>query len=1173
MAINVGAPTLHARLLGGFAVLGPGEDRDETPWERFDTTSQVLKFLLLQPRLRCHPSAVVNVLWPDVDADKALERLQFHVKRLRTLLQDKTVGVKGLRLVVLDKTVVALDAAVFTYVDALEFSAAASRALANNNVELCHAALALYGGELLPQDLSWNWTHGPRRSLAERRQAVLGHAARLLHAAGDTHGAIPLLAALLAADPCNERAARLLMECYDAEGERAEASRVYHTLRAHLQEELHVLPGAKTEELYAAIRHAPAAPRSVPASLVPAQRRRRPRPTELGHLLGREEELSYVDLLLGMVQQRGGGYALFVQGEAGIGKTHLAHEILNRARRRGYSILAGFVRRGGAAPYAPVVDALRVHAATAPEETLRRALASAPGAAALVPEVAARLGLAPAATAGDDLLRRDLVHAVATLSADRPTAFFLDDLQDADAATLTWLGDLLLAGSPAGLLVLATLRTEPAVPPGLDAVIEECRRRGTGETLALHGMPLAAVQAYLATLLGREPTPELAAEMHQKTRGNPFLMAEIARELRAQGALEPRGALWSLPRGRLPVPESVRGLARARLGVLDDEARRLVALAAVAGTTSVPLLARLGGWDAATTLDLLDRLVAAGILEEREGYRFRHEMLREAVYDLQGAERRALLHATVAAALEQDFLAGGPGAPDVAELAHHYLLGGVAVARQAAHYAALAGDRAAALFAYREAATRYRDALERVPEAERVDLYERLGTALAAAGEHGAAIEAFEAALQFYAGAPADDELARARLLLGLGSALAHSGRHSEAGERLAEAEAALAAAGGRSGSGPSDGARNLLHGRVRGARARLALEIGDLAGARDLATEALRLLEPLPEAMLDRLEVRNDLAGALFHRGELDEAQRYLEAQLPDAQALGHPAMLCRLHANRGLILLLQGNLPAALAANEQAAEVLGGYHDTYRRTHLLADRGEMQAVSGAWDDAIATLGLAIEAAEREGWPHLATRAHADVAVPLLARGRFDEAREHLQRCIAAATRPGFGDEVPLIMALVRRATLHRLQGRLVAAADDLKHAQAAAERLGRPQELADVHLGLSRLCAVQGDRPGAEEHAAGALALATAHGFGLYQARARVALAYATRDRDSAHALAALDEAIAALRAGEARPDLSEALALQATLLPPGPAARRAHGEAEMLRRRLGIVVNHFL
>jgi hypothetical protein len=68
---------------------------------------------------------------------------------------------------------------------------------------------------------------------------------------------------------------------------------------------------------------------------------------------------------------------------------------------------------------------------------------------------------------------------------------------------------------------------------------------------------------------------------------------------------------------------------------------------------------------------------------------------------------QSIWHATVAAALEQDFLASGPGAPNVAELAHRYLLGGPAVAQQAAHDTALAGDRADALFAYREAAARY----------------------------------------------------------------------------------------------------------------------------------------------------------------------------------------------------------------------------------------------------------------------------------------------------------------------------------------------------------------------------------------------------------------------------------------------------------------------------------
>lgn len=1184
MAIEIVAPTLQARLLGDFYILREDESPDETPWERYDMTSQVLKFLLLQPRLRCHPSLLVDAFWPEVEADKASERLQFHVKRLRTLLHPLTPTVKGPRLVALDKTTLALDAATFTRVDALEFTAAATRALANEDVQACRAALSLYGGELLPRDLDREWTRGYRRELAERRRAVLGHAARLLTAAGETSSAIPLLTDLLADDPCDERAARLLMQCYVAEDERAEAARAYHTLRAHLQEELHVLPSAKTEEIYTAIRREPAPAReaarpAAPAATGPAQRRRRPRPTELARLFGRDEELSYADLLLGVVQQRGGCYALFVAGEAGVGKTHLAHEMLNRARRHGYTVLAGFARAGGSAPYAPVVEALRTHAAAVPEETLRAALSGAPGATALLPEIATRLQLDATRATADNLLRHDLVHAVAALAADQPAALLIDDLHDADAATVAWLGDLLLAGSAAGLLVIATLRAEPAAPPALEAVIEESRRRGTGETLSLHGVSLEATPAFLATLLGRPPAPELVREMHEKTRGNPFLISEIVRELRTHGMLQPRGATWSLPQRRLPVPESVRGLARARLNALDEEARRLVALAAVADTqpmtelsnapggerqpSTVALLAQLGGWSVARTLDLLDRLVAAGIFEEREGYRFRHGTLREAIYELLGAERRALLHATVATTLEQNFLSGAHNAPDIAELAHHFLLGGPSVAAQAADYATLAGDRAAALFAHHEAVARYRDALEHAAESQRAQLQERLGVALAATGEHSAAVEAFEAALQLSATHPEATALTQARLLWYLGTALAEVGRHADAAGRLAEAEATLRAIDDEA----TGGIHALLFGRVYGARARLALATVDLHGALVMASEALRWLELAPEATLDRLEVRNALAGALFHRGQLDEAHRYIEEQLVDAQALGHPAMLCRLHANRALILLLQGHLTDALAANEQATAILGNYHDAYRRTLLLAGRGEILAESGAWDDAIATLDAVVDAAEREGWPQLATRAHAVVAVPLLARGQAAAAQDHLERCLAMATRPGFGDETPLVTALVHRAALYCDRGDLDEAACDLARAQEIAQRLDRPQESVDVQLGLSCLCAIRRQSEQAEQHACMADEIATAHGFELYHERAMLALARALRARDQPRALHLVETAIVTLRAREARPYLVEALELQVRLLAGSPAAAQARDEAGALRRRLGI------
>jgi tetratricopeptide (TPR) repeat protein len=197
-----------------------------------------------------------------------------------------------------------------------------------------------------------------------------------------------------------------------------------------------------------------------------------------------------------------------------------------------------------------------------------------------------------------------------------------------------------------------------------------------------------------------------------------------------------------------------------------------------------------------------------------------------------------------------------------------------------------------------------------------------------------------------------------------------------------------------------------------------------------------------------------------------------------------------------------------------------------------------------------------------------VSTRAHTFSAVPLLARGQFDAAAEHLERALALASRPGFGDEVPLIMALAGRAALHRTQGRFDAAADDLEHAWAAAERLERAEELAEVGLELSRLCAARGDDGAAEEHARRALATAGAHGFGLHCARANIALARALRKRDPAAARAVLDEAIAAVRASGALADLAEALLLQAALLGKGQDAARARSEGEALRRRLGIV-----
>src|SRR5436190_10448475 len=153
--------------------------------------------------------------------------------------------------------------------------------------------------------------------------------------------------------------------------------------------------------------------------------------------------------------------------------------------------------------------------------------------------------------------------ALVAVCAGQPTALLLDDLHDADEATLAVVRDLVWMGFPAGLLLVATLRTEPPLAPAVQAMLSECRRQGSGETLRLSGLPPAVAPAYLAATLDCTPTPQLATQIHSQAGGNPFLMAELARELKRRGLLEPRRSSYGLPRGRLPVPESVRELTRA----------------------------------------------------------------------------------------------------------------------------------------------------------------------------------------------------------------------------------------------------------------------------------------------------------------------------------------------------------------------------------------------------------------------------------------------------------------------------------------------------------------------------------------------------------------------------------------------------------------------------------
>ncbi|MEA2425707.1 MAG: hypothetical protein QOH13_2117, partial [Thermoleophilaceae bacterium] len=231
----------HISLLGGFAVEVEGTAIPEASW-RLRKSRSVLKVLALAPGRAIHPERLQALLWADRDpaaAGNNLRQAVYHARRALT-----GAGADGAGLLASRGDLLTLAPEVEVDVDV--FTAAASRAEASGSPGHIEAALAAYGGELLPEDMYEDWCADQRRVLAERHVGLL----LALAATREPAGATDLLHQAVLADPLNEKAHRALIRAYADSGRRAQALAQYDLLRPTLERELAADPEAETRSLY-----------------------------------------------------------------------------------------------------------------------------------------------------------------------------------------------------------------------------------------------------------------------------------------------------------------------------------------------------------------------------------------------------------------------------------------------------------------------------------------------------------------------------------------------------------------------------------------------------------------------------------------------------------------------------------------------------------------------------------------------------------------------------------------------------------------------------------------------------------------------------------------------------------------------------------------------------------
>jgi DNA-binding NarL/FixJ family response regulator len=245
---SMGVPHLvRISLFGGFRVERSGLVLPDTAWRR-RTAKRLMKALAADPRHALHRDQVLEILWPGTGGRSALNDFAkaLHAAR-RALEPDLSPRATSAYLKLVDEMVV-LDVG-SVVIDTDEFERLAHRALEEETLGAYDAALAAYGGEMLPEDHGVPWADARRTALRDMQLRLLVGRAEALENAGAPRRAAETLRRALQGDPTREDIHRRLMLLYARIGAPEEAVRQFHTCRDLLQE-LHRVPRQETQALY-----------------------------------------------------------------------------------------------------------------------------------------------------------------------------------------------------------------------------------------------------------------------------------------------------------------------------------------------------------------------------------------------------------------------------------------------------------------------------------------------------------------------------------------------------------------------------------------------------------------------------------------------------------------------------------------------------------------------------------------------------------------------------------------------------------------------------------------------------------------------------------------------------------------------------------------------------------
>ena len=526
------------------------------------------------------------------------------------------------------------------------------------------------------------------------------------------------------------------------------------------------------------------------------------------------------------------------------------------------------------------------------------------------------------------------------LAATQPMVLILDDFHWADAASID-LASSLLHRPPAAPVLLALGARPTPNPSRLGSVLDRAIRDGGLTRIELQ--PLTSDEA--AAMLGPERSTERAKALYEDSGGNPFYLEQLARSPDQPAPLASDG---DVSLAGVQVPPLVASAMAHELSLLSLDTRRLLEGASVAGDPFEPEIAAAAAdvseQQAMDAIDLLLQRDLVRLTSVPRRFRFRHPIVRRAVYEATPGGWRLGAHRRAAQALADQGAAA-------AVLAHHIELS-AKVGDMAAVAILTDAGRQAAPRAPATAARWFTGALRLLPatapSSERVDLLLAGATALASTGHF---TEAHRALLESLAIVPAESLALRLRLTAITARVEHLVDRHDDAHARLVSALDGLEDAAGPDAvalmielagdalfrldytSATDWATRAVATARPLGDAALTTAALALLARATSWGddtqrgeaarSEAATLLDRLSDEQLaTRLAAAVDLSSAEIYLDRFEEASAHAQRALTVGRASGQAQLFPGVYAIMGVAWCMLGRLTEAAELLDAATE-----------------------------------------------------------------------------------------------------------------------------------------------------------------------------------------------------------------------------------------------------------